>query len=364
MEEEFEWMKTDKKKSKILATIIMIIVLIAGILLIKNSLIKKNTDVISYKDSKNIEYKVLLNENGYYQTDYIEEGNQYIADLIKSIETNIKYKFDLNEKYEYKYKVIGTVTVKDEKTGRCIYTSSEDLVEEKTGEAKKDITIEENINIDFVKYNDLIKKFVGSYNLKNVTSTLSVKLDFGVDGVNKDFSKTMGTVMNLDIPLGQNTVAIDKNFDLTNANNFITYSSGKNGIGKAGLAFGIMLLVGDAIVALGYVIYNKVNATSEEKYNRDLKKIVNSYDSYISKIDGEFDMEGYQILKVQNFTDLLEIRDTMQLPIMMLENKEQLATCFVIPTNAQLLYFYSITAKQYALPSGRREQDNSVKEER
>ncbi len=358
--EELDWMKEDKKKSNILMIIIAIVVLIAGVLLIKNSLTAKQTDIIAYEDNKNLEYKVQLNQNGYYQTDYMEEGNQYIADLIKSIDTRFKYQFDLNEEYEYKYKIIGTVNVKDEKTGRCIYTSSEDLTDEKTGEAKRDIIIEESINIDFVKYNDLIKKFVGSYNLKNVTSTLSIKLDFGIDGVNKEFSKTMGTVMNLDIPLAQNTVAIDKNFDLSNANNFITYNSGKHGIGKSGLVFGIILLVGDAVVALGYVIYNKVNATSEEKYNRNLKKIVNSYDSYISKIDGEFDMEGYQILKVQNFTDLLEIRDTMQLPIMMLENKEQLVTCFVIPTNAQLLYFYSITAKQYALPSGKHKQENMV----
>lgn len=364
MGEEFEWMKQDRKKSKLLATIVMIIVLIAGIVLIKNSLIKKNTEVISYKDNKNLEYKVLLQQNGYYSTDHIEEGNQYIANLIKGIDAKMKYEFDLNEKYEYKYKVIGTVTVKDEKTGRSIYTSSEDLIEEKTGEAKKDITIEENVNIDFVKYNDLIKEFVSLYDLKNVTSTLSVQLNFGVDGVNKDFSKAMGTVMNLDIPLVQNTIAIDKNFDLSNSNNFITYNSGKNETGKAGLAFGIMLLVGDSIAVAGYIIHNKLNETSEEKYNKNLKKIVNSYDSYISKIDGDFNMDEYQILKVQNFTDLLEIRDTMQLPIMMLENKEQLVTCFVIPTSSRLLYFYSITAKQYALPAGKHEQNNNVKEEK
>lgn len=93
--------------------------------------------------------------------------------------------------------------------------------------------------------------------------------------------------------------------------------------------------------------------TEEDKYNGKVKRILNNYGSYISKIEDEFNMEGYQILKVANFVDLLEIRDTIHSPIIMIENKEQCVSCFIIPTNNNLLYFYSLGVTQYALPSGK-----------
>ena len=61
-------------------------------------------------------------------------------------------------------------------------------------------------------------------------------------------------------------------------------------------------------------------------------------------------MREYQILKVENFIDLLEIRDTLQTPIIMIENKESLTTCFIIPTANNILYFYSLGVTQYSLP--------------
>ena len=51
-------------------------------------------------------------------------------------------------------------------------------------------------------------------------------------------------------------------------------------------------------------------------------------------------MSGYQILRVKKFVDLLEIRDTMHIPIIMIENKENLVTCFIIPTDNKILYFH------------------------
>ena len=58
-----------------------------------------------------------------------------------------------------------------------------------------------------------------------------------------------------------------------------------------------------------------------------------------------------KIIKMQSFVDLLEIRDTMRLPIIMLENKEKMITCFMITTDNNVLYFFSIGVTQYALPA-------------
>jgi hypothetical protein len=58
-------------------------------------------------------------------------------------------------------------------------------------------------------------------------------------------------------------------------------------------------------------------------------------------------MEGYQLLVMDSFMDLLEIRDTIQSPILMYENEDQTCTTFMIPTNTKLLYVFEIKVEDY-----------------
>ena len=48
------------------------------------------------------------------------------------------------------------------------------------------------------------------------------------------------------------------------------------------------------------------------------------------------------ILKVDSFDDMLEIRDTLQAPILMLENKDKYGVFFIIPTAYNVLYTYAL----------------------
>lgn len=355
------WISENRKKSIIIGNVILIIIALLAIILIKNGLYKTN-NTIKYDENKNLEYKVMLKQNDYYKLDYMEKGNQYIADLINIIDANFKYDFGLDNDYEYKYKIIGTIEITDDKTGRIIYKHSEDLLGEKSGTVNGQTNINENIKIDFNKYNDFVNKFVSTYDLKNVTSKLNVNLEFGATGVSKKFAKGNSTVMSLNIPLGVKTTPIDVNYSKANDDNSIILQDGVQS-SKKSLIGGIILFATDIVFLVVFIIYIKLSATDEDKYNGKVRKIMNNYESYISKIDDDFNMDKYQIIKVQKFSDLLEIRDTMQLPIIMMENKEQLVTCFLIPTAANLLYFYSINVKQYALPSGRhKKQEESNKE--
>lgn len=350
-----EYFNEERRNILFIGTAILIILLIVSALLIKISFSKNQNEFIQYSDTKNLEYKVMLKENEYYKDRYVEKGNQYIADLIDYIRTNFKYDFNLEKEYDYNYKIVAVVDVTDEKTNKSIYTFSENLLEGKNGKSAGALNIDENINIDFNKYNNLIKQFVTTYDLKNATCKLSLSLDLGIKGVTENFSKD-SSVMSLDIPLATNTISIDTNYDLTETDNLIeVHNEIKSG--KVFWGIGIALLIIDAVLLIIFIIYMKKTETDEDRYNGELRKIISNYDSYISRIEDDFNMNGYEILKVQRFSDLLEIRDTMQLPIMMLENKEQSLTCFVIPTPSKILYFFSISVKQYALSAGKHSEE-------
>ncbi len=354
-----EWIEDNRKSSINVGIVILVVILIISILFIRIGLNKNRKKYVQYSDNKNLEFKVMLKQNEYYKNPYLEKGNQYIANLIENINADFNYNFNLNHEYEYNYKVIATVEVLEEKNNKSVYTFSEDLVGEKTGINEGNLEIAENINIDFNKYNNLIKQFVSTYDLKNVSSKLNVDLKMGVKGTNQKFSKQDFKVMSLEVPLTTNTIAIDTNYDLAESNliEVKQYST----VGKVMTIAGVCMVIVDALCAVALVVFVKKTETDEEKYNNELRKIISNYDSCISKLDDDFNMKGYQILKVQKFADLLEIRDTMQLPIIMIENKEKSVTCFAIPTPSKILYFYSISIKQYALSVGKNDEDKEMR---
>jgi len=331
----------------------MIIILIISGAFLTMYLNRDEVYYVHYDDKSDLDYQVALKENDYYDKTYIDKNNQYIASLIDFI--NAYFKYDLNVKedieYNYKYKIVANVNVIDDATHKSIYTFSEDILEEVTGQTKNSLKIQENVKIDYNKYNDLISEFVNVYNLNNVTSKLSVNMYVGIAGTVEDFQKENDSVISLDIPLTTNTVAIDVNYDISNnVDSLITLkSSYKNS--KILLGLSIVFFAVDIVLLIELIKYIKDSETDEEKYNSQLNKILNSYGTYISRVEDEFDMNGYQILRVKNFVDLLEVRDTMHIPIIMVENKESLIAYFVIPTNNNILYFYSLGVTQYALPT-------------
>ena len=79
-----------------------------------------------------------------------------------------------------------------------------------------------------------------------------------------------------------------------------------------------------------------------KKAEIELKKILNEYHTYIQKVNNTFDLKGYQLVVIDTFDDMLEIRETLSQPILMVENKEKTGTYFIIPSTTKLLYTYTL----------------------
>jgi hypothetical protein len=70
-----------------------------------------------------------------------------------------------------------------------------------------------------------------------------------------------------------------------------------------------------------------------------------------------FDTHGYQRILVDTFDEMLEIRDTIQAPILMFENEDKTCAKFIIPTDSKLLYLYEIKIEGYNEPEPEHEPD-------
>ena len=303
---------------------------------------------INYDENSKIDYKVFYKSNEFFNNNYLESNKQYIASLIDYVKANFNYKLSLAKagvEYKYSYRIEAEVDVKEKGTSNSLYSNSEVIVDntEKIT-SSNEVIINENIDIDYNHYNDLIKKFVSIYDLDDTESMLNINMYVNVLGTCEEFEddNEKASVMTLSIPLTTKTMAIDIGNNLIDTENNIMLCKETNHFSFIFLLLGIIFAVSVVVLIVLTIKYEIKTRTAENIYEKELKKILNNYSSYIQKLSDDFEFKNYNLLKVDTFTDMLEIRDTIRQPILMKENDAKTGAYFVIPSNSKLLYIYRL----------------------
>lgn len=134
-------------------TIILMILTLAMLLIYRTG---GKVQTVSYNENSNIDYRVFLKDNEFFNSDYLVDDKGYIASLIDYIQAKFDYQleFDRNDvNYQYTYWIEGNVVVRQKNMEKPLYESSDVLVNEKvmTG-TKESVTISENVQIDYNHY--------------------------------------------------------------------------------------------------------------------------------------------------------------------------------------------------------------------
>lgn len=307
-------------------------------------------DIICYKENSNVDYKVYLENNEFYENNYVEKDNRYIASLIKEIVANFNYELEAFESgidYNYSYRVEAEVNVKETKNKESIYNFKEELLtkEQLTQNSNENLKINEDIKIDYNHYNDIIKKFVSVYGLDDIDSTLKVSMYITADGICKEIKNGKKCdndeyVVSLEMPLTTKTIAIEINSDIVKCRDEVKV--GTDSKSYIILSLAIILSIIEVYLIITLIEYIKCTKTPEDVYKNELNKILDSYGEFIQRINNEFDISDYKLVYLDIFDDMLKIRDTIQEPILMKENKENNSTYFMIPGKTNILYIYKL----------------------
>lgn len=342
--------KQTKRRNKVISMIFLIILISFISIFCLLSYVNKNKDYyITYSEKSNIDYKVFLKNNDFFSDDYLGPNKRYIANLIDYITAKFNYQLNFSDteelEYKYSYQIDALVDVKLKDTEQSMYNKTITLIDKKekiTNE--KNTNIEETINIDYNYFNDLIKKFVSMYDLNGIESTLTINMYVNVTGECEKITKNSEneSIISLSIPLTTDTIAIDLSDNLVDTENNVMQCKNKFNNSYLFLFFGIIFLIIDFGLIIYTISYELKTRTAENIYDKELKKILNNYGSYIQNLESDFDFTDYQILKLNNFTDMLEIRDTIRSPILMKENTEKNEAYFAIPSNTKILYLYKL----------------------
>lgn len=311
--------------------------------------VKRNENhYVKFNESNKTEYKVYLKNNDFYKDNYLEEDKEYISTLIDYINANFKYSLNLDEKnveYKYSYKIDADLNVKRKSSNNYLYHETVNLVEKKEVDTNRsNVSINENIKIDYNYYNDIIKKFINIYSLDDINSNLIVKMYISVVGSCEEFEENANkeSIISLSIPLASKVTGIELTDNLMSGQNSVIQCKKNYNYVYIFLILCIVCLLLDLLLVFITFKYIYTTRTAENIYEKELKKILNNYSSYIQKLNNDFNFKDYQLLRIDTFTDMLEIRDTIGQPILMRENKEKNGAYFVIPGISKILYVYRL----------------------
>ena len=360
-----------RKKSIIISYICIITVffVIACSLLIVYS-DKNKGYVVKYSEKSNIDYEVYLKKNEFFEQRYLDENNRYIASLIDYINATFKYNILMDKKnvdYTYSYRIEAEVNVKEDSGSKPLFDKKYELVNKPDNHSngRNNITINENLKIDYNEYNGLIRKFNTIYGLNDVSSTLTINMYVDIDGNCEEYEENNNqTVTSLVIPLTTKTIGRDIKNNLTESNDRYMLCRNRTRVGLLYLIMSILIIIMVILLIVQLTKYILKTRTPKSIYDSELKKILNNYHSYIQKvnnkvnyiskeglkIDNDFIYKKCQIFIVDTFTDMLEIRDSLNTPILMSSNKVNTATYFLIlDAINKAVYVYGLKVKKSSL---------------
>ena len=306
---------TMKKVTELI--VMLIIFIIISIVCYKQSISMKITERVSYNETGNVSYRVYLTDSTYYNTNNLDEGMQYITSIIDYFDVNFSYlaKFDNNIDYKLNEKVSADIKIVDkEDNNKIIYKSTEVLVPNKTyvEKNKNSITINQNLKLDYKKYNKLANDFKSNYGI-SADCMLLVDLQLDYTGSYKSIENISNNkILSLQIPLSKQMITVDKTSNISNNSSF-TNQTNNSIFNKILFIISIFFTV-ISIITLVKIIKNyNVVKKEETLYEKTLRKLLRQYDAYITESKEEnINMNNKTIIKISTFKELLDVRNNVE----------------------------------------------------
>jgi hypothetical protein len=327
--------------------ILLILFFSLGLTFLLSAFTFKPENNINISESSNINYKVYLKDNLFYDDEYLEEGMSYVSSLIKNISVDFNYLFKADEKLDLKfnYNIVAKLQIKDINTNQSFYEKDYILLDTESEEIKDSTkyTLKKNVNIDYDYYNELANNFKSSYGV-STESNLIVTCTINQETDNSQIrSNNTPSLITLTIPLSEKSVNIAlQEQEINNKSNILETKSIKI-TNKDNLLISIVL-----ILISVYLFYKLLKLISnlfikKTRYDKYISKILKEYDRLIVETTSMPKKDDLIIFKINKFTELLDVRDNLKLPIMYYNVTSHNKCHFYIKNNNEL-YIHTVKA--------------------
>ncbi len=324
------------------------LILVTGVFLINSSLDKDgNKSGVGYSENGNADYTVYLKDNTFYDSKYLSSGMQYVASLINTINTKFNYEIhsDKNVDYKYTYRIMGNLQIMDPTDHtKILYTKEETLLKETTEEVNSNnFVINEDIIVDYDKYNSLVNAYKREYGL-SVDSELILTMYIKVDGVSDITSDNINknNKLQISIPLSEQTV--DISIDTKSITNSGYLTAGKGFVIKSYFLYimGIIVIILSILCLIIAVLLLK-EYSSYNIYNNTVNRILKDYDRLIVTGQVTIDESKYNNIVIpETFEEMVDASQNLKSPILFYEVIKG-EKCFFVIIKDDTLYKYRLT---------------------
>lgn len=273
------------------------------------SLLKNN--VSSYSENSNVSYQVCLMENDYYKNRCMGEDLEYISSVTDVVRVSFDYTIlsqtAMNKNYTYYIKSKLQMRTDDD-LERELLNKEEKLLKNQVLKLNGNVaTLSETVDIPFQKYNNYAQKYKNDYSLSS-NGDVVVSLIIKEKGQEREISS-------ITIPLTKLTYNISKKEMKDKVTEFATESNNfVNTILLIGIILGIILVI---ISSLLIVLFLWKTRRKKSTYEKKLKQILNTYDRVIISLESKNTIiNDQEVYKVKSFLELLDVRDTIEKPIL------------------------------------------------
>ena len=342
--------KKKKKKIKLLWIVCLSILfwflfVLLGTNLIIKSLKVNGSEKLYFVEKGDVNYLVCLKDNNFFEDQCLNSNMSYVASLINNISLNFNYQFNGNIDdliNNVDYQVNARLIIENIDTKAKYYEKDFELVSKTDDIVSNNGTLynlNKNINIDYEYFNNIANSFKSQYGV-NSQSYLEVYLNINKYSSYQDIPKS--SLISVKIPLSQK--AIEIKFNTHNLNNSIDKSISSKSLiinGYFKFIIGVFLLLFSFVFLVVIVMIINNYRKKVSKYNKFINKILREYDRLIVETSTIPNYEDYNVLIINSFNELVDVRDNLRSPIMYCDVVSEKESLFYI-INDNNLYLYMV----------------------
>ena len=332
-------------------SILFLLLLLSSYLIISGMFPKKdNKPYYNYKINRNIDYKVYLKPNDFYEEKFLPKNKQYTSELIDYIDIDLSYLFNGSKitNMNYDYDVSATIVGEYENTssGKSeIWTKKYVILEKQTKQIfdTTSFDINQNLKINYNQYNKIVNDYKSKFRL-SIDAYLKIKLNIKYKGTIQSTKDVISDTDNveLDIPLAKNAIKIDTKYDKETEKNLIHNIEELRNEKQA--IIGVIILIFDIFVFIS--MFNKLFINRKNYYEKILNKILKDYAEIIVEVSNPINLNGLEVFDIKNFDDMIDLEEELKSPILLYETIKGKESVFIV-VNDNYAYVYTLNNNSY-----------------
>lgn len=317
--------KLRKNKVFLFSAVIFVVLLVISFYFFIKAYTTKDSGI--YSENSTIEYNVCLLENNYYKDTCLTEDQEYLRALTDEVRATFNYNrfYGNDTKTNIEYRTVAKLIIYNRENNRELYTYEEEITKPKAFKGEKVVhNIQDVVTFKLQNYNDIVNRYVLDYSI-NAKADVVVSLRIKEGDSEKD-------VASLTVPLLEQTYSISRNTINNSVDESITINF------KNYLFISILLIILD-LIFIGITIFRFYKDKKESEFEREIKRLLDDYDRIIVETkSNSIIYEGKELTELDSFMELVDVRDTIEKPILYIKQNEQIRD-FIVQDHNQLYRF-------------------------